>query len=716
MRISLVACLLICKFSSAQTTLVFQDNLSKEPICNVYVHSGEEKIFSDCKGVAVIRGDKQSATIKHISYADTSIQLVVGEQLVLLQSTAVSSPTVYIRSKQNSDKIYIPAKQLESIPYLMGQRDLMSYIQTLPGVSNTQEGNVGLNVRGGRADETLILLDDAPIYNPNHVFGIFSAFNAGVVRSIDFYKDRMPSEYGGRNASVLAVNTKNGDFHKRNLEANISLLGTDVSSDGYLIKDKLSYNIGGRASYANLIKYFTPEIEAGYYDVNAKLTYKISDREYLSGSFYTSKDQYFQPNDDQNIVLFFNQSSWSNTAMSMKWYKSYDDGLNAKVVCSYSKLENEKSSVFDNVSTFDTYQEMRVHHLKAILSKKIDKWDVNYGVESSIYNTNSVLRNTDTTFGFIPRSSTAEIATFGEVSYTYRNWQGKLGTRINGYVSERKNYLMPDVRASLSRSWGENTGYVAFDRTSQFIFQLYETFMPIASDFWITANDKIGPQISNMVSIGFNGSYKKLSYGVGAYAKQYQGAIDYADGAILYSDADFSQYLEPVDRRSIGAEFSMSYLRKRISLDANYTLSKTTLQGKTINRGERYPAFYDRPHLVNAGFTYKSGKKFSFTARQYLSSGRNMTFDYLLPVLLVSSRNEIRLPMYHRLDLGMHWDYQNKKHPNRSSRLSVSVYNSYNNLNTYYIRKVFDPNNDYGQYESVTLFPIIPSVSYGFKF
>jgi hypothetical protein len=248
------------------------------------------------------------------------------------------------------------------------------------------------------------------------------------------------------------------------------------------------------------------------------------------------------------------------------------------------------------------------------------------------------------------------------------------------------------------------------------MFQLYETFMPIASDFWITANDKLGPQISNMVSLGYDGSYKKLNFGIGGYAKRYEGAVDYADGAVLYSDSDYSQYLEPVDRRSVGVEFNTSYVSKRISLDANYTLSKTTLQGKSINKGERYPAFYDRPHLLNAGFTYKSKKKFSFTARQYLSSGRNLTFDYLLPVLLVSSRNEIRLPMYHRLDVSFNWDYQNKKHSNRSSRLSVSVYNAYNNLNAYFITVEYNYNTLQDEYNSVTLFPIIPSVSYGVKF
>jgi hypothetical protein len=699
-----------------QTTLIFQDELTREPICNVYVSTEAERTFSDCNGVVVLAKRVKIASVKHVSYADTSIEILVGEQLILLQSTVVYSPTVYIRQKQNSGKIYIPAKQLETIPYLMGQRDVMSYIQTLPGVSNAQEGNTGLNVRGGRADETLILLDDAPIYNPNHVFGLFSAFNAGVVKSIDFYKDRMPSEYGGRNASVLAVNTKNGDFHKRNLEASVSLLGGDMSSDGYIIKDKLSYNLGARASYANLIKYFSPKIEAGYYDINAKLTYKVSDKEYVSGSFYTSKDQYFQPNNGQNIVLFFNQSAWSNTAASLKWYKSMDNGLNAKVVYSYSRLENEKSSVFDDVSTFDTYQEMDVHHIKAILRKSINKWDVNYGLESSIYGTNSVLRNTDTTFAFIPQSNTAEIAAFGEAAYAYQNWRAKLGTRINAYVSGKKNYLVPDIRTSLTRNWGDNSGYVAFDRTSQFVFQLYESFMPVASDFWITANDKLSPQISKMLSVGFDGSYKKLNYGIGAYAKQYEGAVDYADGAILYSDADYTQYLEPVNRRSVGVEFSVSFVRKRVSLDANYTLSKTTLQGENINRGIRYPAFYDRPHLLNAGFTYKSGKKFSFTARQYLSSGRNLTFDYLLPIVLVSSRNEIRLPMYHRIDLAAHWDRQNKKHTNRSSRLSVSVYNAYNNSNTYFIGLSYDNDTEFGKYESITLFPIIPSISYGVRF
>jgi hypothetical protein len=240
--------------------------------------------------------------------------------------------------------------------------------------------------------------------------------------------------------------------------------------------------------------------------------------------------------------------------------------------------------------------------------------------------------------------------------------------------------------------------------------------MPVASDFWITANDKLGPQISNMVSLGCDGVYKKLNFGIGAYAKRYEGAMDYADGAVLYSDADYSQYLEPVNRRSLGIEFNASYVSKRISLDANYTLSKTTLQGETINRGERYPAFYDRPHLLNAGFTYKSKKKFSLTARQYLSSGRNLTFDYLLPIILVSGRNEIRLPMYHRLDIAANWDFKNKKHANRSSRLSVSVYNAYNNLNTYFIDVVVDDNTRERTYQSITLFPIIPSISYGVKF
>jgi len=700
----------------SQTTLIFQDELTREPICNVYVSTESQKAFSNCNGVVVIIESTSTIKVRHVSYRDTALSVSQKEQVVLLRSTAFNSPTVYILQKQNSDKIYIPAKQLETIPYLMGQRDVMSYVQTLPGVSNAQEGNTGLNVRGGRADETLILLDDAPIYNPNHVFGLFSSFNPGVVKSIDFYKGRMPSEYGGRNAGVLAVNTKNGDFHKRNLEANVSLLGADISSDGYLIKDKLSYNIGGRASYANLIKYFTPDLEAGYYDVNAKLTYKVSDKEYLSASFYTSQDRYFQSNDGQNIVLFINQSAWSNTALSLKWYKVMDNGWNAKAIYSFSRLENEKAAVYENVSTFDTYQEMDVHHAKGVLSKNWGKWNVNYGAETSIYSSNSVLRDRDTSFAFIPKSTNTEIAAFGEANYTWQSWRARLGTRINGYVSENRNYVVPDVRASLTKSWGQNSAYIALDRTSQFVFQLYETFMPIASDFWITANDKLGPQISNMISIGYDGSYKKLNFGIGAYAKRYEGAVDYADGAVLYSDSDYSQYLEPVDRQSVGVELNASYVSKRISLDANYTLSKTTLQGETINRGERYPAFYDRPHLLNAGFTYKSKKKFSFTARQYLSSGRNLTFDYLVPIVLVSSRNEIRLPMYHRLDVSFNWDFKNTEHPNKSSRLSFSVYNAYNNLNTYYILKVFDTNNDSGKYESVTLFPIIPSVSYGVKF
>ena len=143
---------------------------------------------------------------------------------------------------------------------------------------------------------------------------------------------------------------------------------------------------------------------------------------------------------------------------------------------------------------------------------------------------------------------------------------------------------------------------------------------------------------------------------------------------------------------------------------------RTTQFGDEINRGERYPAFYDRPHLLNVGLIYKSKKRFSFSAKQYLSSGRNFTYDYLLPVTLVSSKNEIRLPMYHRLDLAVHWEYQNIKHPNRQSILSISIYNAYNHLNTYMVVKSLENNRNRGEYESVTFFPIIPSITYGFRF
>ena len=207
---------------SQNTTLVFQDSETREPICYVYVRTGTQQVLSDCRGIAIL-SSSGTASIKHVSYKDTSILLASGSHTVLLHSQSTLKQVTIAR--QQLDKIYIPAKKLDNIPYVLGQKDVMSYIQTLPGVSNSQEGNTGLNVRGGRTDETLILLDDAPIYNPNHVFGLFSAFNAGVVKSIDFYKDRFPAEYGGRNSSVLDINTKNGDFQKRNTALNLSILG-----------------------------------------------------------------------------------------------------------------------------------------------------------------------------------------------------------------------------------------------------------------------------------------------------------------------------------------------------------------------------------------------------------------------------------------------------------------------------------------------------------
>ena len=699
---------------SQTTTLIFQDALTKEPICNVYVAVGAEKVFSDCRGLATLTGNGE-ATIRHIAYRDTFANLNGTTTTIYLTTEgALGEVTV---SRQYQDKTYIPAKKLDNIPYLLGQKDVMSYIQTLPGVSNSQEGNTGINVRGGRTDETLILLDDAPIYNPNHVFGLFSAFNAGVVKSIDFYKDRFPAEYGGRNSSVLDINTKNGDFQKRNTALNLSILGGDISSNGYIIKDKLSYNIGGRASYANAIKYFTADLEAGYFDINTKLSYKVSDQEYVAASFYSSKDRYYQSNDDQNIVLFFNESTWSNTAASLKWYKNYKNGLRSKQVYSFSNLQNEKVAIYQETADFSTFQKMDVHHLKSSWGKKQGQLNINFGVEGQLYLTNSYLKNPDTSFVFIPKSTAAEVAPYAEASFSHNLWNYKLGTRYNLYkLVDDDMFAIPDISASVAYKQSNHHAYLAFDRTSQFTFQLYETFMPISSDFWILANSKVKPQISNMFSLGYSWSIKAINVSIGGYVKHYAQTYDYKDGALLYSSSDFQKYLTSATRRSAGLELSMSMDFKNIKADANYTLSKTTLQSDQINRGDRYPAFYDRPHLLNAGIIYTSKKNFSLTARQYLSSGRTMTYDYLLPIILVSSRNEIRLPMYHRLDVGMNWTRQNKKHKNRSSTFGVSIYNVYNNLNTYYIRKTYETGKAYGDYEAVTLFPIIPTVTYGVKF
>lgn len=659
---------------------------------------------------------------------------------------------------------------IKKMPVVLGEVDVLKSILLLPGVTNAGEGASGFNVRGGGADQNLILLDEATIFNSSHVFGFFSVFNPDAIKDLKLYKGGIPARYGGRASSVLDIYQKDGSSKDFHMNGGIGLISSRLLAEGPLVKDKGSFLIGGRASYAHLFLKLSEDNKdnaAYFYDLNTKLSYKVNDNNSLYLSGYFGRD-----------VFSINKSfsnTYGNATLNLRWNHLYSDKLFSNLSLIYSDYYYGLDLDFVG---FKWDSGIKNYNIKYDFKHYIsDKFKLNYGLSGIYYEFNpGTIKPTgeasginpdqlDKKYAFEPSvylDAESQVSKKITIAYGLRySLFYRLGSStVNYYANNNpvvfntnteiyekgkptstayfgKNKVIQDYnnlepRFAVSYQLNDDESFKAsYNRMAQYLQLISNTSSPTPLDVWMPSDKYIKPQIANQVALGYfrnlnNGAY---SLEVETYYKEIQNRLDYIDGADLIANDAIEQVILNGQMRAYGLEVMFKKNEGKFNGWISYTLSKSEQQtpGRTpeetgINNGQWYSSAYDKTHNLAITSAYNLNDKWSFGANFALQSGQPVTYpnsqyEYLgIKVPNYGLRNENRLPAYHHLDVSATLTSRKNKNRNWKGEWVFSIYNLYNRQNAASIN--FRQNVDSGANEAVktSIFGIVPAVSYNFKF
>lgn len=656
---------------------------------------------------------------------------------------------------------------IKQIPVVLGEADVIKAITLLPGVTNAGEASSGFNVRGGAADQNLILLDEAIIYNSSHLFGFFSVFNPDAIKDIRLYKGGIPSRYGGRVSSVLDIYQKEGNSKTFNLNGGIGLVASRLLAEGPLKKDKGSFLVGGRSSYAHLFfPIFDLKNVAYFYDLNTKLSYKLNDRNniYLSG--YFGRDVFEIQDSFEN--------TYGNSVINFRWNHLFSDKLFSNLSLIYSDYYY---SLNLNFVEFDWISGIQNFNLKYDLKHYLnDKLKLEYGLNSIYYRFNpGEINPTSESSGINPLKLidkfAFENAVYVDVEHKISNKLAlsyglrfstflRLGQdELNVYANNRpvifndnlkiyekadpidtETFKRRDViadfynlepRFSIAYQITSNSSVKAsYNRMSQYLHLLSNTNSPTPLDVWSPSGKYIKPQLLDQFAIGYFKNFNNDDYSLEfeGFYKTIKNRIDYIDGADLIANNAIEQVILNGKARAYGLELLLRKNSGRFKGWLAYTLSKSEQQTKGItpnelgiNNGDWYNTPHDKTHDISLTTSYKLNDRWEISSNFLFQTGQPATFpngQYVYNGIVIPNygqRNTNRLPSYNRLDIS--FKYQPKQSVNKKwqGHWVFGVYNVYNRKNAASIN--FSQNATTGVNEAtrLSIFGIVPSISYNFK-
>lgn len=647
--------------------------------------------------------------------------------------------------------VKLSPKETKVIPVILGEQDILKTIQLLPGVNSGTEGTTGFYVRGGGADQNLIILDEAPIYSASHLMGFFSVFNSDAIKDIELYKGNAPAEFGGRLSSVLDIKMNEGNSKRFATSGGLGLLSSRLTIETPTIKDKGSFILSGRRSYADMFMIFSRNKERAntdlyFYDLNAKTNYRINDKNRIFLSGYFGRDV-FEINDLVGL-------KWGNATGTLRWnhvfgnklflnssliYSNYNYGFgynfsdNTIYVKSAIKDLNLKEDFQYYINTRNTlkfgfntiYHTFSPGEVTAEDQEMFEPvfLDEKQGVEGAAYISHK-LDLTDflkITYGL--RYSTF-VALGPDSVHSYNDNDEITNTEVftDGEIIKRYGQFEP--RATFNFVLNEqNSIKLSYARNAQYIHLLSNSSASLPTDVWIASSKNIKPQIADQFAAGFFRNFKNNMYetSIEVYYKKLQNQIDYQNGAELMFNKDVESQLVFGEGRAYGTEL---YIKKRtgaLTGWVGYTLSRTEKSMDAIEDGAWYPAKYDRTHDVSVVAMYQLNNVWNISANWVYNTGNAVTFptgkyqvdDFTVPAF--TDRNGYRMPDYHRLDVAA--TYTPKKKKRFESSWNFSIYNIYGRRNAFSI--TFRENeDDPTKTEAVrmSLFQMLPSVTYNFKF
>lgn len=686
---------------------------------------------------------------------DTTINLKMEDGASSLQEVTITESTGgrSLKSAQTSVE-KLSMKEIEHIPVLFGEKDVMKAIQLLPGIKSAGDGNAGMFVRGGAADQNLILLDEAPVYNASHLLGFFSTFNSDALKDITVYKGGMPARYGGRLSSVLDIKMNDGNDQDFKVSGGVGLISAKLNVEGPIQKDKSSFLITGRRTYADMFLKLSDKYKDNslyFYDLNAKVNYILGDKDRLYLSGYFGKDKLGASfGDGEGFGL-----NWGNATGTLRWNHIFNNKIfsNTSLIFSnYNYNISIKSGAYDfdiksQIQDVNLKEEMQwylnnnnvvkfgfnsiIHNIKPGEVKSNDLASLNstalenrHAWENAIYASNTWKASNKLNIEYGARLTSFTI--LGPGDYYNLDPAGNVKDTMS-YASGAavKTYVNLEPRLSGSYMLNKASSVKAsYARNTQNLHLISNSTSSSPTDKWIASTNIIKPEISDQVSIGYYRNFKNDQYEltVEAYYKTMQNQIDYRDGANVYSNSNaIESQLLFGKGRAYGAEFLFKKKYGRLTGWVSYTLSKTERQIDGINNNNWYNARQDRTHDIAIVASYELNRKWTLSANWVYYTGDAITFPagkYQVDgqtVYYYTDRNAYRMPAYHRLDIGATCKLKETK--KWSHELAFSVYNAYGRENAYTIifrDNKIDPNRT--EAVKVALFKFIPSISYNFKF
>lgn len=676
------------------------------------------------------------------------------------QKTEIRKPEMSVAS--------IPITTIKKLPVLIGEVDIVKTMLQLPGVSNAGEASSGFNVRGGAADQNLILLDEATIFNASHLFGFLSVFNADAVRDMKLYKGGMPARYGGRISSVLDIYQKEGNQNNFGATGGIGVLSSRLLLEGPIVKEKASFLVGGRASYAHLFLKFSDNPNSAYfYDLNTKLSYKLNDNNTLYASGYFGRD-------------FFNldkilRNEYGNALFNLRWNHLFNDKLFSNLSVIYSDYYYGTNLKILDFKWDSGIKNLNIKYdFKHYLSNKIK---LSYGLQGIYYAFNPGKLYPVSPSSVIKEKKLAnkyalETGIYADVEHTlseslslsyglrlssfyhlgnrtmnvYRNNQAvefntntqtyQKGTPIgtkeyrSGKIIDLYSHFEP--RFTMSYALNDNNSFKAsYARTAQYLHLISNTSSPTPLDVWAPSDSFLKPQTAHQYAVGYASNFADDAFSLETefYYKHGKNRLDYIDGADLIGNDAIEQVLLSGNTRSYGIEFLLRKNTGKFTGWIAYTLSKSqqktagrTAEETGINYGDWYNTPYDKPHDLSVTASYALSPRWTLSGVFTLQTGIPANFpkgkyEYFGNVIFnYGKRNEYRLPTYHRFDVSAVYTPERKAHQRWKSEWVFGVYNLYNRKNATSI--FFRRNEDTQNNEAVKLsiFGIVPSVTYNFIF
>ena len=720
-----------------------------------------------------------SVTISYLGFGDLNETVILEQNIrknfIIKESNVQLNEVVVTENpyKINIKKPEMSANRLsiatiKQMPVLLGEVDVIKSLLFLPGVTNAGEGQSGFNVRGGAADQNLVLLDEATLYNTSHVFGLFSVFNADAIKDLKLYKGGIPAKFGGRVSSVLDIYQKDGNSNNFSMNGGIGLISSRLLAEGPIVKDKASFLVAGRGSYAHLfLKLTDNENTAYFYDLNTKINYKVNENNSLFLSGYFGRD-----------IFSLNRSftnTYGNTTVNLRWNHLFSDKLFSNLSLIYSDYYYGLTLDFIG---FNWDSGIKNYNLKYDFKHYIsDKTTLNYGTNVTKYDLNPgtiepINEDSSINFRQLDKKYALETAFYGDVeqqlskkiaiSYGFRysifNRLGSstvniyennqpvlydeelkiyekatpIGTEFFGRNKSIAEYSNFEPRFTVAYELNENQSIKAsYNRMAQYLQLISNTQSPTPLDVWTPSDNYIKPQIADQVAIGYFQNFKDGDYTLEleSYYKKVKNRMDYIDGADLIANEAIEQVILNGRMRSYGLEMLFRKNSGNLNGWIAYTLSRSEQQtpGRTpteigINNGNWYRSAYDKTHNLAVTGSYKLDEKWTFGANFTLQTGQPVTFPtgkYVFQGVTVpsyNSRNEDRLPAYHRLDISATLTPKHKEKHKYKREWVFGIYNVYSRYNAASIN--FRQNSETGNNEAVRLsiFGIVPSVSYNFKF